>query len=114
MSDRRAGWSRRRKPCARELLEASARTGKLEGIEIEYYVGGGLPPPLYRSDQLRLLVSDGRSTLRFARPVYDRRYDPYPLEIFQMAATPDDVQLIAGLLLKSRIFSSAPSTERGT
>src|SRR4051794_23053923 len=30
-------------------IEAS---GKLGGVEIEYYVGGGLPPPHYRSDQL--------------------------------------------------------------
>ena len=52
-------------------LDRLARLGRLDGVTLEYWVGGGLPPPYYRSDQSRLLTSGGRDLLEFARPCHD-------------------------------------------
>jgi hypothetical protein len=92
------------------LLARCEASGKLSGIEIEYYVGGGLPPPNYVSNQFRLLVVDGQDVLQFAKPVFDKRYNPYPMEVYTLPATPADVKTIAGLILRSRAFSPSSSS----
>lgn len=93
------------------LLARCEASGKLSGIEIEYYVGGGLPPPHYRSDQFRFLTLDGREIMQFAKPVFDKRYNPYPVEVYTLPATPADVKTIAGLILRSRAFSPSSSSK---
>lgn len=86
-------------------LEERARTGQLGGIEIEYWVGGGLPPPYYRSEQLRLLTVDGQDTLELAILRFDERYDPPSLvEKWQLPARPADVREVVRLLLATQVF----------
>jgi hypothetical protein len=86
-------------------LERSAQTGRLDGLEIEYWQGGGLPPPYYRSDQFRVLTVEGRDTLELARPLWDKAFEPPQLtETFQRPATPADVRHIARLILDAGVF----------
>jgi hypothetical protein len=87
-------------------LQLSEQTGRLDGLEIEIWTGGGQPPPWYRSDQFRLLVSNNHDGLEFARIRFDTAYDPPDLvEKFQLVAQPADVQLIARLLRESGAFA---------
>ena len=87
-------------------LERSAQTGRLDGLEIEYWVGGGLPPPYYRSDQFRVLTVQGRDTLEFARPLWDDAFKPPQLvEKFQRPATTADVRRVARLILDAGVFT---------
>ena len=82
------------------------QTGRLDGLEIEIWTGGGQPPPYYRSDQFRLLVSSGRDVLEFARIKFDAAYEPPDIvEKFQLMAQPADVQTIARLLRETGVFS---------
>jgi hypothetical protein len=89
-------------------------TGRLEGVEFEHYVGGGLPPPHYRSDQFRLLTRDGHDVVQFAAPNYSAKPDKdasYPLDKYWLPAQPEDVKKIARILREGRAFdSSAPRT----
>jgi hypothetical protein len=88
-------------------LERSAQTGRLDGLEIEYWVGGGLPPPHYRSDQFRLLTVQGRDTLEIARPLWDDGFKPPQLiEKFQRPANMLDVRHIARLILDAGVFTA--------
>ena len=57
-------------------VQAAAEAGELLGVELEWYVSGGLPPPHTRSDQLRLRVEDGREAIVFARERWDVAFDP--------------------------------------
>ncbi len=81
-------------------LAAVEKTGRLEGMEIEYYVSGGLPPPHYRSDQFRALTREGRDLLEYARPSYTAKPAQgasYPLDIYTLPATPDEIRTLAKL-----------------
>jgi hypothetical protein len=93
-------------------LERSAQTGRLGGLEIEYWIGGGQPPPYYRSDQFRLLTVQGRDTLEFARPLWDDAFKPPQLvEKFQRPANTADVRRIARLILDAGVFT-APQEDK--
>ena len=86
-------------------LARLVREGKLSGAIIEYWVGGGIPPPYYRSDQFRLLTRNTGDTLLVARPYRDpvaRREGL--VEQYQIPALPADVQRVAKLILDSGIF----------
>jgi len=88
-------------------LRQSGQSGRLDGLEIEYWVGGGLPPPRYRSDQLRLLCVDGRDTVEFAKMCFDDHYDPPSLnEKWQVPATGVDVREMVRLLLEGSVFTT--------
>lgn len=92
-------------------LERAAATGRLDGLEIEYWVGGGSPPPHYRSDQLRLQTRGGRDVAEFARPLFDASFDPPDLvEKFTADAQPADVQGVARLILAAHLFDEAAQT----
>ena len=52
------------------------RSGRLTGLEIEFWSGGGLPPPYYRSEQLRLTTRGGRDIMEFAKLKWDESFDP--------------------------------------
>ncbi len=81
------------------------RAGMLEGVEIEYWTGGGQPPPYYRSDQFRLLTSDGRDVMQFVTIKSDERYDPPNLqEKSSLPARNSDIQNVARLLRETRVF----------
>ena len=100
---------------AEEALRATEKSGRLDGLEIEHYVGGGLPPPHYRSDQLRLLAKDGRDTFEFATPHYEEKVPEggtYPLDIYTLPATPEEVKTFARLVRESGAFA-APAPDAG-
>jgi hypothetical protein len=95
----------------RARLERAAAVGRLEGLEIEYWVGGGAPPPHYRSDQLRLLTQGDRDVFEFARPLWDASFDPPDLiEKFSADAAPADVQSVLRLILASGALDEAGQT----
>lgn len=91
------------------LLAAAETSGKLDGIEIEHYVAGGLPPPHYRSEQFRLFVHEGRDTLRFVTPDFQAHHEgtAYPNHTYDLPATPADVRTIARLVRESGAFAKA-------
>jgi hypothetical protein len=97
-------------------LKDAETSGKLNGLEIEHYVGGGLPPPHHRSEQFRLYVSDGRDTLAFVTPDFTARVkqgESYPNHAYELPATPADVRQIARLVRESGAFSSASTPQDG-
>jgi hypothetical protein len=86
-------------------LARLAEQGRLEGVTVEYWVGGGLPPPFYRSDQFRLLTFENRDIFEFARPYRDPATKREGLvEKFQLAAQPSDVRRLAKLILDTGVF----------
>jgi len=94
-------------------LSRCEHSGRLDGLEIEYYVSGGLPPPHYRSDQFRCLTVDGRELIELARPKFDRGYTiNYPVEKFQLPAEPENVRTVARLLREGRVFDATYPEER--
>lgn len=89
------------------VLSQWETTGTLGGAEMEYWTGGGQPPPYYRSDQFRLHTVDGIEILEFAKVKYDSRYEPSNLlEKFRLPAQPSDVKTIARLLRDTGVFTS--------
>lgn len=97
-------------PAVTAALTRMEATGKLEGVEFEHYVGGGLPPPYYVSDQFRLLTRDGRDTIQFAAPNYKSKPDKdeaYPSDVYTLPAQPDDVKTLARILREGRAFEGA-------
>lgn len=85
-------------------LQKMESTGQLEDMEIEYWIGGGLPPPYYRSDQLRFLVLEGRPTivLNVATRVPER---PEVATVrFQAPLGSDELQKVAKLLRETGVF----------
>lgn len=90
----------------RARLQTCANTGHLNGLEIEYWVGGGQPPPYYRSDQLRFLPTSDGETLELARPLWDTAFDPPQLtEKFERPAKPVEIQQVARLIVAARVFT---------
>ncbi len=94
-------------------LAETERSGRLTGLEIEFWSGGGLPPPYYRSEQLRLTTRGGRDIVEFAKLKWDQSFDPpqlqdkwlYPLQ-------PDQTSTIARLLLGSHAFTQTYPEEQ--
>jgi hypothetical protein len=79
------------------------RSGRLTGLEIEFWSGGGLPPPYYRSEQLRLATRGGRDIMEFAKLKWDESFDPPQLqEKWLYPLQPDQTSTVARLLLGSQ------------
>jgi hypothetical protein len=92
-------------------LQRLETTGRLDGMEIEYWVGGGHPPPSYRSEQFRWLTWEGRDTLEFATIAYAPVYEQ-PLTLkWQWPASPADVQAAARLLRETRVWAAEYTEE---
>jgi len=88
-----------------EDLARIVQQGRLGGVTIEYWVGGGLPPPHYRSDQLRLLTFESSDILEFARPYRDPAATREGIvEKFHLAVQPSDVRRIATLIIDIGVF----------
>jgi hypothetical protein len=93
------------KPAPLPDLERMSVRGRLEGLTIEYWVGGGLPPPHHRSDQLLLLDAEGRDTIQLSRPFLDPASKREGLtERFRLAAEPAEVRKVAQLILDTGVF----------
>ena len=101
-------------PAVSAALARMEGTGKLEGVEFEHFVGGGLPPPHYVADQLRLLERDGHDAIEFSAPNYKAQAakdKAYPNDVYQLPAQPDDVKAIARALREGHAFEfSSPKT----
>ena len=97
-------------------LKKAEATGKLDGLEIEHYIGGGMPPPYYRSEQFRLYGDAGRDTLAFVTPDYTANVgqgEAYPRSAYRIASTPAEVTTIARLVRESGAFDMAPPSDAG-
>lgn len=94
------------KPPPLAELARLAEQGKLDGVTIEYWVGGGLPPPFYRSDQFRLVTVARGDILEFTRPYHDpdRTKSSESNERFYLVAQPSDVRKLAQLIVDTRAF----------
>jgi hypothetical protein len=94
---------------AKAVLARCEATGKLDGVLIEYYVGGGLPPPMTRADQFLLVSREGRDVMEYSRPNFDPKYDKlhldgYPNDTYSLPASPADVKKIARLMRETGVF----------
>lgn len=95
-----------------ERLANSERTGRLDGLEIEFWKGGGLPPPNYKSDQLRLMTAGGREVIEFASLRWDSRFDPPSVQDkWILAVDPADVSEVARLLQSTQVFTGKYAEE---
>ncbi len=95
-------------------ITRAATTGKLDGMEIEHYIGGGLPPPHYRSEQFRLFVDHGRDTLAFVthdQTATVKQGEQYPRHVYKLPATPSDVKTIASLVRDTGAFGAPAPAE---
>jgi hypothetical protein len=87
------------------LLENCENSGNLQGVTIEYWIGGGLPPPYYRSDQFRLLTVSGRDMLEYSTLKWDKNPERTGLqEKFSLPAQPSDIKSVARLLREKQVF----------
>ena len=87
------------------IVEA-AQNGRLGGLTIEYWVGGGQPPPYYRSEQFRVSEKDSVDQMVFSILRFDDRYEPPQLsETFSLPARRENIQTIAQLLIAASPFS---------
>jgi hypothetical protein len=88
-------------------LSTAAREGRLDGLQIEYWVGGGQPPPFYRSEQFRLLANDDKPQLEFSVLRFHKELKPNEVkEVFSLPAEPEDVRAVAGMLVEKKVFES--------
>ena len=79
-------------------LRRAEASGRMDGMGIEYFVGGGLPPPYYRLDSLRVMTKDGQDVLEFASPNYDpalAKGKTVPMDVYTLPAKSEDVVLMA-------------------
>ncbi len=89
------------------------KTGVLDGLSLELWRGGGLPPPYYRSDQLRFLSVGGRDVVEFASLKFDSRYDPPGVQDkWTIPAATADIKEAARLLLALRVLETQFPEER--
>jgi len=97
----------------REKLEGIQRTGRLAGLEIEYWKGGGLPPPHYVSEQLRLMSVDGQQSIVFSTVKFDSKFDPPDLhEKWTLNLSASDARAVANNLLTSHLLSKTYNEEK--
>lgn len=95
-------------------LNERHRAGRLDGCELEYWHGGGMPPPYYKSVQFRLLELDGQDTLELDIMKFDRRLTPEDyIEKYQLPARPEDIRAVLLPLIESRAFESQFPEEEG-
>jgi len=96
-------------------LERVEKTGVLEGLSLELWRGGGLPPPYYKSDQLRFLSVSGHDTVEFASLRFDASFDPPSVQDkWTIPAATADVKEAARLLLSLKVLETQFPEERPT
>jgi hypothetical protein len=84
-------------------LEASQQSGHLGDLEIEFWRGGGQPPPYYRSEQLRLFEADRKPVLELAVLKWDEAYNPPNLqEKWRMPLAEEQIKEVVGSLLRTQ------------
>src|SRR5512144_1322885 len=94
------------------LLRDVASSGRLQGLAIGYWAGGGPPPPLYRSEQMVLYHFEGHDTVEVSRTLFDKKYQPPSCrETFRARAEPAEIRRIAGALLHPPVLSTTYEEE---
>ena len=92
----------------RQSVAMAAETGHLAGLTAACWRGGGLPPPYYRSEQLRLLTQDGTDDAVFANLIFDKKFNPPDVhEKWTTTIAADDVRRVMGLLKESAVLEAA-------
>lgn len=85
-------------------LVVAERTGQLDDLEVEYWVGGGLPPPHHRSAQLRMMPVDGKPTTQVFEATFDERRPEVGYIEYRMPLAPGDLRDVARLIRETGIF----------
>lgn len=86
-------------------MKSAAKDGRLDGMQIEYWVGGGQPPPYYRSEQFRLLSQGEEVQMEFAVLRFHPKLIPNEVtEKYTLRGIAEDVRGIARMLLDLRVF----------
>jgi hypothetical protein len=90
-----------------DRLRRCEATGRLDGLEIECWTGGGHPPPFYRSEQFRLLTVAGAAMMEIATVAYAPAFEPKDLILkFQLPAESEDLRTVARLLRETGVFTA--------
>jgi hypothetical protein len=98
------------------ILNEIERSGSVGANQLEYYVGGGQPPPYYRSDQFRAYRLGSQEILELSQVVWDQRYTPSELHrIYRLPAQPGEIREIVRLIIDARVFENVypEETDRG-
>ena len=86
-----------------EKLALAATTGRADGLTIEYWIGGGQPPPYYRSEQLLVTSHDDRLTITQAVMRFPPRLAPAEvLEIRTLTSDDEELRRLAEELISTQ------------
>lgn len=86
-------------------LQSAEATGRLDDLELEYWIGGGLPPPHHRSDQLRFLLLDGKPTIELNVETNDEKRPGLAMIEHRAPLVPDELRAVAKLIRETAVFS---------
>lgn len=90
-----------------EKLTAAAQTGRCDGLTIEYWIGGGQPPPYYRSEQFRIKGLGDRIKIELATMRFQNRFTPPEvLEIYSVLSDGDELKQLATELLATQFHEA--------
>ena len=86
-----------------DKLALAAKTGRADGLTIEYWIGGGQPPPYYRSEQLLVTSHDDRLTIDLAIMRFHPRLTPQEvLEVRTQTSYDEELKQLATELLATQ------------
>jgi hypothetical protein len=96
-------------PTAEEVvlpkLKVASKDGRLDGLQLAYWVGGGQPPPYYRSEQFRVFSTPTSAQMEFSLLRFDSKLTPNDVtETFTLAADAANIRAIASMLLDKKVF----------
>lgn len=93
-------------------LKQVADNGQIDELQFEYWVGGGQPPPYYRSEQLRLLAVSEVVRFEFARLRFDARLPPDgATERWTMQSDVATFRAISKFLIDRQVFETQYAEE---
>lgn len=88
-------------------VKSAAKDGLLDGVQFEYWFGGGQPPPYYRSEQFRLFSVGEELQMEFAILRFHPKLIPREVtEKYSLRGDSEEVRVIAQMLLDLRVFAS--------
>lgn len=86
--------------------------GQIDDLRFEYWVGGGQPPPYYRSEQLRLFAVSGVVQFEFAILRFDSKLPPDgATEKWTMQSDVATFRAISSFLIERHVFETRYSEE---
>ncbi len=88
-------------------LKQVADNGQIDDLRFEYWVGGGQPPPYYRSEQLRLFAVSGVVQFEFAILRFDSKLPPDgATEKWTMQSDVATFRAISSFLIDRHVFET--------